>query len=396
MINFNEKDPNKDNNLNNLKSFIKELSLDSNNSTIFNISINYNDGNNNNNYSFVNKNNLDNNQNNDYVPVNLNDSNSYELEPKSKDYNYNYDNNCTSNNTKTHHLNVQQDNTSSLETNYKNNNYSESNYLNKTSSIVNLDKYNYEEINNDTNTLNNNLNNPEFNKDDICNAYNTKFISKVIPEIDCEKKHGLTQFSTPFSDWTCNLCGDNKIFNEGSTLFGCRLCDYDVCPTCIKTYIKDNSNIFNCKVNNDIYYTSSFSIFKDGVNTNNILDYMECILNEDLLMETYINEDSPQDLYNTLDNDDDLSYNSFNTENTTGIELKNLLNCTKLVNYCNRGYEIENDIDKSCPICNEKYLNLDICRLNKKCKHFFHSHCIDKWYINNTNCPICNVNIEIN
>ena len=118
MINFNEKDPNKDNNLNNLKSFIKELSLDSNNSTIFNISINYNDGNNNNNYSFVNKNNLDNNQNNDYVPVNLNDSNSYELEPKSKDYNYNYDNNCISNNTKTHHLNVQQDNTSSLETNY--------------------------------------------------------------------------------------------------------------------------------------------------------------------------------------------------------------------------------------------------------------------------------------
>ena len=51
----------------------------------------------------------------------------------------------------------------------------------------------------------------------------------------------------------------------------------------------------------------------------------------------------------------------------------------------------ENSPDEvKCHICNEEYDDLDICRKNKLCNHFFHQSCIDNWYSRNKKCPICN------
>ena len=49
-----------------------------------------------------------------------------------------------------------------------------------------------------------------------------------------------------------------------------------------------------------------------------------------------------------------------------------------------------------CSICNLSFVDDDICRINLKCNHIFHQECIDVWYCNNYNCPICNQLIDIN
>ena len=48
------------------------------------------------------------------------------------------------------------------------------------------------------------------------------------------------------------------------------------------------------------------------------------------------------------------------------------------------------NLDDSCPICNENYNSDKICRKNKLCNHFFHMKCIDTWYSNKNTCPECN------
>ena len=42
-----------------------------------------------------------------------------------------------------------------------------------------------------------------------------------------------------------------------------------------------------------------------------------------------------------------------------------------------------------CPICLEKYKIGEYKRKLHFCNHIFHKKCIDKWLINNINCPIC-------
>lgn len=41
-----------------------------------------------------------------------------------------------------------------------------------------------------------------------------------------------------------------------------------------------------------------------------------------------------------------------------------------------------------CPICIEPFVVYDIYR-KLVCNHTFHVKCIDKWFVNETNCPYC-------
>ena len=70
--------------------------------------------------------------------------------------------------------------------------------------------------------------------------------------------------------------------------------------------------------------------------------------------------------------------------NSPGLSLSNILNKTELFIY----KTIEDPEDK-CHICNEQYSELDICRKNKICNHYFHQICIDNWYSSHNKCPIC-------
>jgi len=57
--------------------------------------------------------------------------------------------------------------------------------------------------------------------------------------------------------------------------------------------------------------------------------------------------------------------------------------------------------DEMCNICFSNYKENEYKRVLKKCGHYFHKKCIDKWFCknkDNMNCPICreNYNKKIN
>ena len=63
---------------------------------------------------------------------------------------------------------------------------------------------------------------------------------------NCPGKHGLTKFHTPVPDYGCNVC--KKRFPAGTTLHGCRKCNYDVCQSCVSPIksVSASSKIENC------------------------------------------------------------------------------------------------------------------------------------------------------
>lgn len=62
--------------------------------------------------------------------------------------------------------------------------------------------------------------------------------SLVIDDVDrnedkkCKKGHCLTAFQTPKFKFYCEEC--QKLFPMGTTLYGCRQCDYELCEACVK------------------------------------------------------------------------------------------------------------------------------------------------------------------
>jgi len=48
----------------------------------------------------------------------------------------------------------------------------------------------------------------------------------------CPGGHHLQPFSSDENGWNCNCC--QKIFPIGTTLHGCRKCNYDICSKCVK------------------------------------------------------------------------------------------------------------------------------------------------------------------
>eukprot|EP01017_Pseudomicrothorax_dubius_P001548 TRINITY_DN0_c5412_g1_i1.p1 TRINITY_DN0_c5412_g1~~TRINITY_DN0_c5412_g1_i1.p1 ORF type:complete len:110 (+),score=3.78 TRINITY_DN0_c5412_g1_i1:47-376(+) len=43
----------------------------------------------------------------------------------------------------------------------------------------------------------------------------------------------------------------------------------------------------------------------------------------------------------------------------------------------------------NCVICLEDFEKVSKCRQISLCSHIFHSHCIDAWMKQNSNCPVC-------
>eukprot|EP01084_Bolivina_argentea_P157969 275234_1 len=55
----------------------------------------------------------------------------------------------------------------------------------------------------------------------------------VNKESNCPGKHGLKKYKTPEDEWGCDVCQTEM--SKGTVLYGCRICDFDVCSSCLKT-----------------------------------------------------------------------------------------------------------------------------------------------------------------
>ena len=53
----------------------------------------------------------------------------------------------------------------------------------------------------------------------------------------------------------------------------------------------------------------------------------------------------------------------------------------------------EGDEEETCVVCHEEIENNSIVRKIKKCGHYFHYKCLDKWLENHLTCPHCRQNI---
>jgi hypothetical protein len=69
---------------------------------------------------------------------------------------------------------------------------------------------------------------------------------------------------------------------------------------------------------------------------------------------------------------------------------------TELSVYFNEDTEDNEDNEDICTICQEVIQNNSITRKIKKCNHFFHSTCLDKWLENHITCPTCRQDIREN
>ena len=57
------------------------------------------------------------------------------------------------------------------------------------------------------------------------------WLSKLDDKPECNAGHPLFRFGTPGPNWTCSSC--LKEFRNRKLLWGCRVCDYDLCGSCL-------------------------------------------------------------------------------------------------------------------------------------------------------------------
>ena len=58
-----------------------------------------------------------------------------------------------------------------------------------------------------------------------------------------------------------------------------------------------------------------------------------------------------------------------------------------------------NNIDnynENCSICSSPIIEDNIIRKINECNHYFHQECVDRWFSNNSTCPICRINLNTN
>ena len=55
---------------------------------------------------------------------------------------------------------------------------------------------------------------------------------------------------------------------------------------------------------------------------------------------------------------------------------------------------IDAPVGEQCAICHEQYLDNENVRKLTTCSHSFHSQCIENWFNEQYNCPICREVIE--
>lgn len=79
---------------------------------------------------------------------------------------------------------------------------------------------------------------------------------------------------------------------------------------------------------------------------------------------------------------------------TTPATLQTLTSQSELV-VLNQSNRTEFD-DSTCSICSQEYNTDGSCILRRLngCRHYFHQHCLDRWFTSHSTCPICRTNIN--
>lgn len=55
--------------------------------------------------------------------------------------------------------------------------------------------------------------------------------------------------------------------------------------------------------------------------------------------------------------------------------------------------ESVNSENETCAICRNTYVETDIIRKLNSCEHFFHARCVEEWFRNHSNCPVCRTHL---
>ena len=192
----------------------------------------------------------------------------------------------------------------------------------------------------------------------------------------------------------CNVC--RNIVNN-SDFYRCALCNYYSCVNCSRNI--PNSTIYNpsnstyspyrytsVPINNTTLSHVDSETNLTGLSNLSSLDNLTNIITNGLtntLVDHITNQvtSNPESIY--------LSVSNLVSDDTTNpVPLTDLLSKSTL-----KLYQLLEDPEQKCHICNENYVNDDICRKLNVCGHYYHSNCIDNWFISNNNCPICNTTI---
>jgi 3-dehydroquinate dehydratase len=95
-------------------------------------------------------------------------------------------------------------------------------------------------------------------------------------------------------------------------------------------------------------------------------------------------DDDESEQEGILNNTVNMSFTEYyNEDNGIALSIKNI-NC-----YTVPYIFIDENSSSICVICQHKYIKNDINR-SLDCNHTFHLTCIDKWFENHNNCPLCN------
>lgn len=83
---------------------------------------------------------------------------------------------------------------------------------------------------------------------------------------------------------------------------------------------------------------------------------------------------------------------AFGFERNTPVTLNRLLERTELVVLADNNISEFNEMN--CSICSQEFSVGQIVRKVTGCGHFFHQACIDRWFEENSTCPICRANLN--
>ena len=54
--------------------------------------------------------------------------------------------------------------------------------------------------------------------------------------------------------------------------------------------------------------------------------------------------------------------------------------------------KVKEDCINECSVCLSEFQENEECRLLPRCRHSFHTRCIDTWFLSNSTCPLCRMN----
>ncbi|KAK7396617.1 hypothetical protein VNO78_17746 [Psophocarpus tetragonolobus] len=98
-----------------------------------------------------------------------------------------------------------------------------------------------------------------------------------------------------------------------------------------------------------------------------------------ILLRYFVRPQRPQPSRNNL--------NNTTIKTNDGVQ-QDILNKIPVFSISTRTRDIHLDHNE-CAICLGQWEDADVVRLLPSCKHVFHRPCIDTWFMNHANCPVC-------